>query len=144
MAYGSNDKYKNKGVNGEYLPFIPPFKIFSSLAKNFKTKYKKITDLNLKLELDYNAAQNRYMALDNTETATMSYTLSNISTGFNYNISNRTKVFIMMQINNIFDIAYQSNLSRLKYFEYYNQSPNGKTGIYGMGRNICFKTIWSF
>jgi iron complex outermembrane receptor protein len=41
--------------------------------------------------------------------------------------------------NNITDVAYQSHLSRLKYFEEYPNNPSGRTGIYNMGRNISFK-----
>ncbi len=50
----------------------------------------------------------------------------------------------LFQVNNLFDLAYQSNLNRLKYFEYYNESPNNKSGIYNMGRNIGFKAIVPF
>ena len=49
-----------------------------------------------------------------------------------------------LQANNLLDKTYQSNLSRLKYFEYYTQSPNSHLGIYNMGRNICLKAIVSF
>jgi iron complex outermembrane receptor protein len=43
--------------------------------------------------------------------------------------------------NNIFDVAYQSHLSRLKYFEEYPDNPTGRSGIYNIGRNISFKLI---
>ena len=46
----------------------------------------------------------------------------------------------LVQVNNLFDKAYQSHLSRLKYFEDYD---NGN-GIYDMGRNITFKLIFAF
>jgi iron complex outermembrane receptor protein len=49
-----------------------------------------------------------------------------------------------VSVNNLFNKAYQSNLSRLKYFENYKQSPNGYSGIYNMGRNISFKVILPF
>ena len=43
--------------------------------------------------------------------------------------------------NNLFDVAYQDHLSRLKYFEdpANYPSPNGHYGIYNIGRNIQFK-----
>ena len=47
-------------------------------------------------------------------------------------------------MNNIFDKAYQSNLSRLKYFEEWSASPNGHLGIYNMGRNSIVKLIMPF
>lgn len=143
VVYGYNGKssYKNQGVNGEYLPFIPPLKILSALDYTFNTKSKKISDLHVKLEVDHSAAQNRFLALENTETATPAFTLFNISSGFDYQLSAKTRLDISLQISNLFDKAYQSNLSRLKYFEYYSQSPNGKYGIYGMGRNVGVKVI---
>jgi iron complex outermembrane receptor protein len=49
-----------------------------------------------------------------------------------------------IQGDNLFDTAYQANLNRLKYFEYYKSSPNGHTGIYNMGRNLSFKVILHF
>ena len=51
---------------------------------------------------------------------------------------------MQVQANNLFDVAYQSGLSRLKYFEYYESSPGGRSGIYNMGRNICLKLIAPF
>jgi iron complex outermembrane receptor protein len=42
------------------------------------------------------------------------------------------------------DLAYQDHLSRLQYFEYYAASPNGRSGLYNMGRNACLKVIRSF
>jgi iron complex outermembrane receptor protein len=50
----------------------------------------------------------------------------------------------VIAVNNLFDTAYQNHLSRLQYFEYYTASPNGKKGIYNMGRNICIKVIVPF
>jgi iron complex outermembrane receptor protein len=38
--------------------------------------------------------------------------------------------------NNLFDVAYQDHLSRLKYFEPYPNDPRPYHGIYNMGRNI--------
>jgi iron complex outermembrane receptor protein len=92
------------------------------------------------IEMDFNATQNRFLALYNTETKTTGYTLLNAGVGATF-FKNWQLQF---QVNNLLDIAYQSNMSRLKYFEYYLQSPNGRYGIYGMGRNYCVKIIFSF
>jgi iron complex outermembrane receptor protein len=48
---------------------------------------------------------------------------------------------IHVAASNIFDIAYQSHLSRLKYFEPYPDNTPGRSGIYDMGRNISIKVI---
>ena len=55
--------------------------------------------------------------------------------------NSKGKVLVSINIlgNNITDVAYQSHLSRLKYFEPYPNNPSGRSGIYNMGRNISFK-----
>ncbi|NNU33897.1 hypothetical protein HK413_06595 [Mucilaginibacter sp. S1162] len=68
----------------------------------------------------------------------------NLSAGTSIQYSGSHKLQLQLQVNNVFDKAYQSNLNRLKYFEYYSASPNGTSGIYNMGRNICVKAIVPF
>ena len=78
--------------------------------------------------------------VDNTETATPGYTL--FDAGLGANVTGKSgKVLFSFHIaaNNIFDIAYQSHLSRLKYFEPYPNNTTGRSGIYDMGRNISFE-----
>ena len=82
--------------------------------------------------------------LHNTETATPSYTLFNLSVGTAMRYFKNNQMQIYLQVNNLMDLAYQNNLSRLKYFEYYASSPSGHSGIYNMGRNICLKLIIAF
>ena len=146
VVYGYNKKhaYKNEGVEGEYLPLIPPMKLLSSINQNIKTKSKIFEEIKYKIEAEFGAAQNRYLALNNTETATLSYTLFNISVNTKINFSKRNAIQFQFQVNNLFDKAYQSNLSRLKYFEYYTHSTSGHFGMYNMGRNICIKAIVPF
>ncbi|CAN5256444.1 TonB-dependent receptor [soil metagenome] len=141
MVIGSNTKkeFENKGVDGQYLPFIPPIRILTSISQEIKTRSKVFTVLNAKVDVDYSATQNRFLALYSTETKTPGYTLVNASIGADVHYSKKVMTQIQFQVNNMFDVAYQSNLSRLKYFEYYNQSPNGQLGIYSMGRNFCVK-----
>lgn len=145
-VYGVNNNkmYKGKGVEGEYLPLIPPLKIFSALQQNIRTKRKTLTDIDLVLEAEYNAAQNRFLALNNTESFTPNYTLINLGTTFKIKTSKTTEMQLQLQMNNLFNIAYQSNLSRLKYFEYYEHSPNNRYGIYSQGRNMCVRLIVPF
>ena len=143
-AYNKKNDFKGKGIDGEYLPLIPPAKLLSSFNEEFKTKSKVFSSVKLKAEIDYSAPQNRYLALNNTETATPRFTLFNFSINTQINYSKTNAVQFQVQMNNVFDKAYQSNLSRLKYFEYYESSPNGHLGMYSMGRNICLKAILSF
>ncbi len=85
-----------------------------------------------------------YLALDNTETATPSYTLINLGIITTVRYAQNFSLQFQVQVNNLLNTAYQSNQSRLKYFEYYSASPNGYLGIYNMGRNICVKMIMPF
>lgn len=146
LVYGFNKKegFKNKGVEGEYLPLIPPAKWLSSINQEIKTASGVFTLLHAKLELEYNGAQNRFLSLYNTETKTPAYTLINISAGAKLNYLKDQPLQIQVQVNNLFDIAYQSNLSRLKYFEYYSVSPTAHYGMYNMGRNISVKLLMGF
>jgi len=141
-GFNKNNQWKAKGINGEYLPFIPPFKWNSAVSKLINSNSVFFANFNFRLELEYNAVQNRYLALNNTETATPSFTLYNFT--FSTELRNKNNPSIQFQINNLLNTSYQSNLSRLKYFENYASSPTGKTGIYGMGRNIGIKVVWPF
>lgn len=146
LTYGFNRNplYKNQGVNGEYLPFIPPMKIYSSVSDKIKTRSKYFTSVTPRVELEITGSQNRYLSLAETETFTKGYGLINagISTDIAYSAKNTLQLYI--QVNNLLNISYQSNMNRLKYLEYYSQTPNGRTGIYNMGRNISIKLVLNF
>jgi iron complex outermembrane receptor protein len=137
------DKY---GDEAKYLPFIPPLHIRSALKATLPGTYGVFTKLNARIEADAYSNQNHFYALDNTETFTKGYTLINAGLGFTVKSPKATSAFyeFFLQADNVFDIAYQANLNRLKYFEYYKSSPNGHTGIYNMGRNISVKAILHF
>jgi len=143
-GFNKNNNYKGKGVDGEYLPFIPPVKLLSSISQEIKIKSSLLPSLSVQAEIDYNARQDRFLQSFNTETASESFTLFNASLSTVINYSKKSSLQFQLQVNNIFNTAFQSGLSRLKYFEYYSQSPNGKLGIYGMGRNACVKMIVPF
>ena len=146
VVYGFNRKttYKDKGVNGEYLPLIPPLKLLNSISQTIKANSKYLTALTPKIEMEISAAQNRYLGVNNTETSTPAYVLFNCGIVAEIKYSKTQRSQVQLQVNNLFDKAYQSNLSRLKYFDYYTASPNGHLGIYNMGRNICLKLVLPF
>ena len=139
----------NKGGNGihltdstKYLPFIPPLHTRSELRANIKRKFKHFSALYFKIGMDYYAKQNRVYLADNTETPTAGYILYNAGLGADITNS-KGKVLATINIlgDNLTDVAYQSHLSRLKYFEPYPNNKTGRYGIYNMGRNIIFKVI---
>jgi len=143
-GYNLNAKYNHAGVNGEYLPFIPPPRWLSSINYDLPGKGGIIRLVTFKAEADNNLAQNRYLGLYKTETATPAYTLLDASVNTEINYTKNRSLQFQVAVNNVFDTAYQSHLSRLQYFEYYTASPNGHMGIYNMGRNICLKMIIPF
>lgn len=81
--------------------------------------------------LDYNLRQNRFYAVDDTETATPAYALVNLSAGMDLHIFGHNCIELSLSCQNLFNAVYQSHLSRLKYAD--------GPGISAMGRNICMK-----
>ena len=84
-------------------------------------------------------AQNHIHSANDTETSTPSYTLLNLSAGTDIMISGRKLAELYIVANNVFDRAYQSHLSRLKYLD--RNPVTGRQGIYNMGRNVTFKLV---
>ena len=77
--------------------------------------------------------QSHVRTANDTETATPSYTLVHLSAGTDIKWHGRRVASIFLNANNLFDRAYQSHLSRLKYAD--------GQGICNMGRNIGFKVL---
>jgi len=137
----------NRGGNGvtvtegnRYLPSIPPLHTSTELRVNFKRKFGNFSSLYIKMGMDCYARQDRIFSANQTETATPGYVLFNAGLGANLTDSHgRILANVNILGSNITDVAYQSHLSRLKYFEEYPNNPTGKSGIYNMGRNIRIK-----
>jgi len=137
----------NKGGKGiqvndssRYLPFIPPLHTTTELRASIKSISKHIRSFYFRIGMEYYAKQDRVYLEDNTETPTPGYVLYNAGIGADItNSKGRVLVSLNILCNNITDVAYQSHMSRLKYFEEYPDNPSGRRGIYNMGRNICFK-----
>ena len=138
------ERFKNKGNQGEWLPLIPPFSWQGAIEKNWVTGLNWIPNMQVTASWESAAAQNKYLALDGTETRTAAYSLFHLGFGTNLQLGVKKQLSIQCQINNLFDLAYQNHLSRLKYLEYYQSSPSGHFGIYNMGRNASLKCIFSF
>ncbi len=137
----------NLGGNGavindssRYLPFIPPVHTSSELRAEFSKKKGCFANSFVKFGVQYYAAQNRAFLAENTETKTPGYTL--LDAGLGTDIVNRngeTLFTIGIFGTNLADVAYQSNMSRLKYFDNHPHNYTGRSGIYSMGRNFSFK-----
>jgi len=123
------------------LPFIPADRLQSELRVNFrKVKNTRLANLYARINVEHTFAQNRFFAAYQTETRTPSYTLFNAGIGADWTSAKAQTLFsIYLTGNNLFDVAYQSHLSRLKYADY--NASNGRTGIFNMGRNVSVKVI---
>ena len=143
IVYGNNEGVNGQGKlsdSAKYLPFIPPLHTYSELRANIKKVSHSIVNAFVKVQLECYAAQNRAYLEFGTETPTPGYQLLNA--GFGADITNH-KGQMLFTLNvlgdNLFNVAYQSHLNRLKYFEPYPDDPRPNHGIYNMGRNISFK-----
>ena len=142
VVYGKNKDIdpKLQSDSNKYVPFIPPLHGVSELRYDFNAKSSHIVNGFVKVQLTYFAKQDRVYLTDNTETPTPGYTLFNA--GFGAGITDKkgkTILNVYFFGNNLFDVAYQDHLSRLKYFEPYPNDPRGRYGIYNMGRNFSIK-----
>jgi len=137
----------NKGVDGgkisdsaKYLPFIPPLHTISELRANIKKAGNLFANAFVKVQFEIYAKQDRVYLENNTETPTAGYQLFNAGFGTDV-LSKKGKPMFTISIlgNNLFDVAYQSGLNRLKYFEPYPDNFTGHNGIYNMGRNFSLR-----
>ena len=120
------------------LPMMPAPRWTSDIRyefPNFAKNHCRRTFLAFGLE--YNFRQNKYYAVDNTETATPGYALLNLSAGMDLHIFGHNCIELTFSYQNLVDKVYQPHLSRLKYID--TNSPLGRQGISSMGRNFCIK-----
>lgn len=149
LAYVNGENRDSEFINsgsegGEFLPNIPPFQWRGVVSQTFDLKNRRVRNISSHLNWEVNAAQNNYFGLNDTETRTPGYTLFNLGVSSQINYQQDKALTVLLQANNLFNKSYQSAMSRLKYFEDYEDSPNGKSGIYDMGFNLTLKVIVPF
>ncbi|GAB3638522.1 TonB-dependent receptor [Hymenobacter arcticus] len=124
----------------QFLPFIPADRLQSELRGNFRRQGKRLTNVYARFQLEQTFAQNRFFGAFDTETATPAYTLFNAGVGTDVaDAKGRTLFSLYVTANNLFDVAYQSHLSRLKY-EQLNYA-TGRRGVYNLGRTLSVKLV---
>ena len=126
--------------DSKYLPMTPAPRWTSELK--YEITHHGHTILNnafVAIGLECNLAQNHYYKVDETETATPSYTLFSLSAGTDLNIHKKKVAELYITADNLLNCAYQNHLSRLKYCDVNNAT--GRQGVYNMGRNFVFKVI---
>lgn len=131
LHLGGTFSYVNgKQIGGTWLPMIPAPRLLTEIKYELSHGGKVLNNAFVAVELDWNAPQNRFCAVDDTETATPAYTLLNMSLGTDVMIGGKKRASLYLMADNILDTAWQSHLSRLK-----------EVGIYNMGRNLTVKLI---
>ncbi|MBK7028432.1 MAG: TonB-dependent receptor [Bacteroidales bacterium] len=123
------------------LPMIPPLRFRSQLKLELPSLPLRIDHAYILIGSDYSLSQEKVYEAYGTETITPAWFTMYAGMGLNLLTKSKTTLLsIQVTANNIFNVAYQDHLSRLKYAP---ENPmNGKTGIYNMGRNIGFKLVF--
>ena len=146
LTYGTN-----LGTGGtvpdslKYLPFIPPLHIHSELRATFAKGVDKIRNVYGFFGFDHFSAQDHYFSAYGTETYTAGYNLLSAGIGASLvNAAGNKVLEVFLEGTNLANVNYQSNMSRLKYFDNANVPPGVQPGIFNMGRNISFKVVVPF
>jgi len=143
LTYGQN--LGNGGPVADslkYLPFIPPLHTHSELRGNFARGYKSFRNLFAFVGYDHYNAQNRFFSAYGTETYTAGYNLLSAGLGGSiFNSKGRNVLSLFIEGTNLANVSYQSNMSRLKYFDNATVPAGVQPGIFNMGRNISFKLV---
>ncbi len=130
----------NQPDSSKYLPYTPPYKYRSELKFVLTKTNDFLKNAYIKFSMDYYFEQNKVFYKFGNETVTPEYTLFNVGAGTDVTSKKGSTLFsFYIAINNLTDVAYQSNMSRLKYSDANNLT--GKVGVYNMGRNVSVKLI---
>ena len=136
-----NARLLHAAQNEKYLPYIPAPRWLSTIHCDIPVRSRYFKGLFAEIEADLNARQNKVMTAGGTETPTPGYTLWNTTAGTDiYLKSGRKLCRITLEAENIFNKAYQSHLSRLKYADTYPLT--GRYGYNNMGRNITIRVVF--
>jgi iron complex outermembrane receptor protein len=130
---------KNQPDSTKYLPYIPPYRYRSELKFVLNKANKGFKNVYIKFGVNYFFKQDKIYYKFGNETVTPAYTLINVGTGTDICSKGKTICSIYLYVSNLTDVAYQSNMSRLKYTDTNNVT--GRIGVYNMGRNISFKVM---
>jgi iron complex outermembrane receptor protein len=134
-----NARQLNQPEETRHLPFTPAPRWTSEVKYELTHHGKVLNNAYVALGMECYLRQNHYYKADQTETATPSYTLLNLSAGSDLMIGKKKVAELYLTAENLFNRAYQSHLSRLKYTEI-NQA-TGRMGVYNMGRNVVMKVV---
>jgi iron complex outermembrane receptor protein len=133
----------NSTDSTRYLPFVPPAHYRIDVRAQTKSIGKSIKNAFVKFSVDHYFAQNQVYTAYGTEQATPAYTLIGAGIGADLLLSKQqtSPIKLLMNIENLTDVIYQSHLSRLKYAPINPLS--GRQGVFNMGRNFSVKLIYT-
>ncbi|HLP14078.1 MAG TPA: TonB-dependent receptor [Flavobacteriales bacterium] len=130
---------KNMPDSMTYLPFIPAARYQGELRTEIE-KWGSLRDLYVALNVNHFFEQQKIYEAYDTETASAAYTLVNFSAGSGLvNKKGNTILNFVLSVNNVFDVAYQHHLSRIRYAAV--NPVTGRPGVFNMGRNFSVKVL---
>lgn len=127
--------------NTTNMPLIMQPRWVTDLTMTFLKKNTLFRNLYINLQSNYNFAQNNAFTAYNTETTTPAFWLMNATIGVDIFTKEKKRLSIFVFAKNMFNTAYQSHLSRLKYLP--ENFANGRMGVFEPGINIGIKAIVS-
>ena len=126
----------------KYLPFIPPLHTHSELKGEWAKGLGPFKNLYAFCALDHYNQQDRFFSAYGTETYTAGYNLLGAGIGGKVMTPGGRELFALyIEATNLLNKNYQSNMSRLKYFDNPDVPEGVQPGIFNMGRNISFKVV---
>jgi iron complex outermembrane recepter protein len=128
---------KHQPDSTKYLPYTPPHKLYSGVEFTAEKIGNFLANSYVRIDVENYFKQDKIYYKFGDETVTPGYTLLNAGIGTDIVSKGRTLFSVYIYAHNIADVAYQSNMSRLKYGDTNNVT--GRIGVYEMGRNIGFK-----
>ncbi|GGA95322.1 TonB-dependent receptor [Puia dinghuensis] len=146
LTYGTNLSNNGHAADSiKYLPFIPPLHTHSELRAVDHKGFGIFKNGYAYVGFDHYNAQDRFFAAFGTETYTDGYNLVSAGLGVDLvNAAGKKIAQIFIEGTNLGNVSYQSNMSRLKYFDSPNVPPNITPGMFNMGQNFTFKVIVPF
>jgi iron complex outermembrane receptor protein len=123
-----------------YLPFIPPQHTHSELRAVDPKGFGRFRKGFAWFGLDHFDAQDGFFAAYGTETYTSGYDLPSAGLGINLvNAAGKNILQFFLEGTNLANVSYQSNMSRLIYFDN-PVVPGGITpGMFNMGEDLSPK-----
>ena len=129
----------NQPEETRYLPFTPAPRWTSEVKWELTHRGRIFNNAYVAMGIECYLRQNHFYRQDDTETATPSYTLVNLSAGSDICIGKEKVAEFYLTAENLLNRAYQNHLSRLKYTDI--NVATGRMGVFNMGRNVVMKVV---